>query len=115
MLHRALALLVTMAFLLPSFLVGIVTTGVLVLELLGIGPYEKSWAFLGLFSLLVPFGVFAFGLGGYALLVLVLRVTRLESWYEQHVPAGKPSLLDVPFGWVRSAVHRLVPSSTHEG
>lgn len=115
MLHRALASLVTMAFTLPFWLAGIVATCVPVMLLLGIGPHDKSWAAVGLFTLLVPFGVYAFGLGGYALLVALLRVTRLEGWYEKHAPAGKPSLLGVPYAWVRSAVHRLVPTSPQEG
>ena len=115
MLHRVLALLVTIAFSLPFFLVGIAATGLLVMLLLGIGQHDKSWAAFGLFTLLVPVGIFGFGLVGYAVLLVLLRATRLERWYEKQIPAGKPSWLDAPYARVRSAVDRLVPSPPHEG
>jgi hypothetical protein len=114
MLHRVLAFLVTMAFSLPFFLVGIVATGMLVMLLLGIGPHDKSWAALGLFTLLVPVGIFAFGLVGYALLLVLLRVAKLDRWYERQIPVGKPSWMDIPYAWVREAVDRLIPSAPHE-
>ncbi len=115
MLHRVLAFLVTMAFTLPFFLVGIVATGVLVMLLLDIGPHDKSWAAFGLFTLLVPVGILASGLVGYALLLVLLRATSLERWYERQIPAAKPSWIDTPYTWVRSAVDRLIPGAPHEG
>jgi hypothetical protein len=114
-LHRVLALLVTMTFSLPFFVIGIVATMILVMQLLGIGPHDKSWAALGLFTLLVPVGTLASGLVGYALLLVLLRATKLEHWYEQQTPARKPSWMDLPYAWVRSGVDRLVPGRSNDG
>lgn len=115
MLHRFLAFLVSIAFAIPFFVVGIVATGMLVAVVFGIGPHDKSWAAIGLFTLLMPVAVLAFGLVGYALLLVLLRATNLDRWYEKHAPAGKSSWIDTPYNWVRSAVDRVIPGATHEG
>ena len=109
MLQRALTALLALIVVVPFFLVGIWVTYAALLFSLGIGPHDKSTAFLILFCLLVPVGILGFGLLGYALLLGGLRVSGLEPWFERHSPRGTPSVVNAPFEWVRASVHRLLP------
>ena len=107
--QRVLKGLLLSTALLPFFLLGIAATALGLAHALGLGPHEKSGAFLLLFSLLVPFGILAGGMLGYALLLVVLRLTSREHWIEFAEPSVSGSRIDAPFIWVRATVHRLMP------
>ena len=109
MLQRLLAALISLAVVMPSCLVGILVTYQVLLFSLGIGPHDKSTAFIALFIPCVVIGIFAFAMLGYGLLLVALRRAGLEPWFERNAPQGKRSAADVPFELVRALVHRLLP------
>ena len=110
MLQRLLAGLLSLAVTLPFCLVGIFVAYQVSLFSLGIGPDDKSVAFLVLFLPAVAFCTFTFTLLAYGLLLGALRAIGLDAWFERNTPQGKRSFLDPPFQWVQRFIHRLIPA-----
>jgi hypothetical protein len=86
MIQRLLARYFAVAFILPFCLLGICVVAVALAYTLGLGPNDKSLAFLVLFLLFVPVGIYGFGILGEALFLHVLRITGLTPWFERHCP-----------------------------
>jgi hypothetical protein len=113
------SLLLILAVLIPFCLAGIFAAAVATLYLLGIGPYEKSWAAMALLMLLAPIGIIIGSMVGYGLLLSILRFASCEHWLvtEDTVPStlsinrsNAPFIrLNAPFLWVQKVVYRLIP------
>ena len=108
-LNYILVVLLSLIFSLPFCVAGIVVTFALVIQMFGFQPGDAlSWGATSLLLFLLPVGIVTFALVGYALLVIGLRLTGLEPWFDSHTPVSKPNLMNAPFRVVRSLVHHFV-------
>jgi hypothetical protein len=96
-------------------MIGIIAAFWLAVHIFGLSTAQlhqpATAAFLSIFLLAVPVFVFAVGVLGYGLLVLVLRVLHKDDWLDVLDEAGtnRVGWADVPFQWVRLQIERLTP------
>ena len=99
----------------PFCMIGIIAAFWLAVHILGLSTAQlrqpATAAFLSIFLLAVPVFVFAVGVLGYGLLVLVLRALHKDGWLDVLDQPGvsRVGWADAPFQWVRLQIERLIP------
>lgn len=117
MVHRFLASALELTVGLASCLVGMLVAAIVslfLLGILGIGPYEPSWAALLVFLPAMFLCVMGFSSLGTLLMFGGLRIVGLDEWFDRHTVQRQPNWSDRISAWVRNFVDRRLPVLGHE-
>ena len=114
MLNRLLTGLIDLPFHLTFCCAGILGAWILAMLPAVMGFTDNPWMFLVLMLYLTAPCVIGCHLLGYALMLAVLRMVRLDAWYERHEPPPDSTPFNKPYLWARAVVFQRIRASLPE-